>query len=153
MWGRDDAEQHLLCTNTPDPPSKEVQFLTWTPSQSLSLFCLLIFIWSVFTWRHCSHIGVPKQWNSGHVGVPNQSFGSFLLQTYSFVPIKLHRCWPCEWKHSIREFLLHCLTINPRLDHVPVIPLAEAIPLSLTSSCYLRYKWWPENTNKHDNLV
>jgi len=26
---------------------------------------------------------------------------TFLMQTLSFVPIKLHRCWPCEWKHSI----------------------------------------------------
>ena len=28
---------------------------------------------------------------------------SFLMQTLSFVPINLHRCWPREWKHSIRE--------------------------------------------------
>ena len=26
---------------------------------------------------------------------------SFLMQTLSFVPINLHRCWPCEWKRSI----------------------------------------------------
>ena len=26
---------------------------------------------------------------------------SFLMQTLSFVPINLHRCWPGEWKHSI----------------------------------------------------
>ena len=26
---------------------------------------------------------------------------TFLMQTYSFVPINLHRCWPIEWKHSI----------------------------------------------------
>ena len=25
----------------------------------------------------------------------------FLMQTLSFVPINLHRCWPREWKHSI----------------------------------------------------
>ena len=28
---------------------------------------------------------------------------SFLMQTLSFVPINLHRCWPREWKHSIRN--------------------------------------------------
>ena len=28
-------------------------------------------------------------------------FNSFLMQTLSFVPINLHRCWPREWKHSI----------------------------------------------------
>ena len=27
---------------------------------------------------------------------------SFLMQTLSFVPINLHRCWPREWKHSIQ---------------------------------------------------
>ena len=26
---------------------------------------------------------------------------SFLMQTLSFDPINLHRCWPREWKHSI----------------------------------------------------
>ena len=28
---------------------------------------------------------------------------SFLMQTLSFVPINLHRCWPREWKHSIKD--------------------------------------------------
>ena len=30
-------------------------------------------------WCHSSHIGVPKQWNSGQVGIPNQSCGSSTL--------------------------------------------------------------------------
>ena len=34
---------------------------------------------SVFTWRHGVHICVPKQWNGGHVGVPNQSCGRWTL--------------------------------------------------------------------------
>ena len=29
---------------------------------------------------------------------------SFLMQTLSFVPNNLHRCWPLEWKHSIFTF-------------------------------------------------
>ena len=29
---------------------------------------------------------------------------SFLMQTCSFVPINLHKCWPREWKHSIECF-------------------------------------------------
>ena len=33
---------------------------------------------SVFTWRHGSHISVPKQWNGGHVGVPNKSCGNWV---------------------------------------------------------------------------
>ena len=28
---------------------------------------------------------------------------SFLMQTLSFVPIYLHRCWPRDWKHSIQQ--------------------------------------------------
>ena len=36
-------------------------------------------LWSACTWRHGSHIGVPKQLNSGHVGVPNQSCESSTL--------------------------------------------------------------------------
>ena len=28
---------------------------------------------------------------------------SFLMQTLSFVPINLHRCWQREWKHSINK--------------------------------------------------
>ena len=35
------------------------------------------FYMSVFTWRHGVHIGVPKQWNGGHVAIPNQSYGSW----------------------------------------------------------------------------
>ena len=41
-----------------------------------------------------------------------------------------------------REFLLYYHTIKPHLDHVPVIPQAEAIPFSLTriSQIYHRHK-------------
>ena len=37
---------------------------------------------SGLTWRHGGHISVPKQWNCGHVGVPNQSCGSWKLLSY-----------------------------------------------------------------------
>ena len=30
---------------------------------------------------------------------------SFLMQTLSFVPRNLHRCWPREWKHSIEQIV------------------------------------------------
>ena len=36
-------------------------------------------IWSAFTWRHVGHIGVPKQWNGGHVCVLNQPYESCTL--------------------------------------------------------------------------
>ena len=38
---------------------------------------------------------------------------SFLMQTLSFVPINLHRCWPRDWKHpidSIRHTFLIIVT-------------------------------------------
>ena len=36
-------------------------------------------LWSVCRWRYCSQIDLPKQWNAGHVGVPNQSCVSSTL--------------------------------------------------------------------------
>ena len=37
--------------------------------------------------------------------VPMLELNSFLMQTISFVPINLHKCWPREWKHSISNFV------------------------------------------------
>ena len=31
-----------------------------------------------------------------------RDLNSLLMQMLSFVPINLHRCWPREWKHSIK---------------------------------------------------
>ena len=36
-------------------------------------------IYSVFTWRHGSHIGVSKQWNGGHFGLASKFCGSWNL--------------------------------------------------------------------------
>ena len=41
---------------------------------------------------------------------------SFLMQTLSFVPTNLHRCWPREWKHSIL-LLLSSTTKTKRNMH------------------------------------
>ena len=42
--------------------------------------------------------GVLKQWNNGHVGVPNQSFGSwtFYVKTF-FGSNKFAKLLSCEW--------------------------------------------------------
>ena len=37
---------------------------------------------------------------------------SFLMQTLSFVPINLNRCWPCEWKHSIGVSALRAIRVT-----------------------------------------
>ena len=57
---------------------------------------------SVFTWRHSSDIGVPKQWNGDHVVSQTSPVGVELFSdaNVSFFPINLHRCWPREWQHS-----------------------------------------------------
>ena len=50
-------------------------------------------------------VGVPKQWNGGHVGVLKPSCGSwshFLCKLFSFVSMNLHRYWPREWKRSVK---------------------------------------------------
>ena len=62
-----------------------IKLVLWQCVKNMSLeywvYCfLLVGVLSVFTWRHGDHIGVPKQWNGGHVGVPsvpNQSRGSW----------------------------------------------------------------------------
>ena len=35
----------------------------------------------------------------------------FLMQTLSFVPINLHRCWPRERKHSIDSFFSYLVGV------------------------------------------
>ena len=47
----------------------------------------------------------PKQRNGGHVGVPNQSCGSWTL--FLCKRFLLHRCWPREWKHSIIRYSMN----------------------------------------------
>ena len=49
-------------------------------------------------------LGVFSRHHGGHIGVPNQSCGSwtvFLCKCLNFVPIILYRCWSREWKGSI----------------------------------------------------
>ena len=40
---------------------------------------------------------------------------SFLMQTLSFVPINLHRCWPREWKHSIEKQSPQLYQVNTKI--------------------------------------
>ena len=41
---------------------------------------------------------------------------SFLMQTLSFVPMNLHRCWLREWKHSIERFTSQLFSLCPRAE-------------------------------------
>ena len=56
-----------------------IRWVHWGPGTN---WPMLNYVQSVFTWRHDGHFGVPKQWNRGHVGVPNQSWGSWTLFLY-----------------------------------------------------------------------
>ena len=47
----------------------------WKNVKKVKLMLLLCF----FRWRHDGHICFPKQWNGGHVYVPNQPCGSWTL--------------------------------------------------------------------------
>ena len=76
-------------------------------------------------WCHGGHIGVPKQWNSGHVGVPNWSSGSWtLFKCKHFLLFNLHRCWPREWKRSIRLIKFNSASV---LQWFPLSTLMKSI--------------------------
>lgn len=67
-------------------------------------------IWSVFTWRHACHIGVPTQSNGSHIGVWSQSFENwtlFLCKKMSFVSVKQYGHWLHEWKRSVQSSIAH----------------------------------------------
>ena len=51
---------------------------------------------------------------------------SFLMQTLSFVPINLHRCWPREWKHSMK----------PRANGRNIV--GQQLPTMLEVTCCVR---------------
>ena len=54
-------------------------------------------------------------------------WNSFIMQSLSFVPISMHRCWPCEWKHSIpstaatEDLPMTVCTVVPRYRKVPKV--------------------------------
>ena len=76
-------------------------FQLWCFIVTMPSWLIYTCIESVFTWRHGSHNGVPEEWNGGYVGVPRNSFP---METFSFVPITKHRCWPHKWKFSIQMY-------------------------------------------------
>ena len=67
-------------------------------------------IWKVYGPIECFHMTsrrpywCPKTMKRRPSWCPKPilwELNSFLMQTLSFVPINLHRCWSREWKHSI----------------------------------------------------
>ena len=64
----------------------------------------------------------------------------FLMQTLSFVPILLHRCWPREWKHSIVCLfsLSPTSSRNLKLTIVKKRIMAGELPLQARSKSFHR---------------
>ena len=69
----------------------------------------------LFSYRVFSHdvkatILVPQN-NETAAMLVSQELNYFLMQTLSFVPINLHRCWPRERKHSIDSFFSYLVGV------------------------------------------
>ena len=70
----------------------------------------------------------------------------FLMQTLSFVPINLHRCWSREWKRSIgqnaywREFILYYQKLTWVSDIILIgfIELVAYSDLQISPKCNFR---------------
>ena len=79
---------------------------------------------------------------------------SFLMQTLSFVPIYLHRCWPREWKHSICFRRMYHLILS--IAVYPAHPLTRLGRLNWTY-CFSKTKLRCQNLyfeldNKQDAM-
>ena len=65
---------------------------------------------------------------------------SFFMQTFSFVVINLHRCWPREWKHSIGP--VNYIVVSSRSDHTSrYVTYARAFYLPAFESQYFKQSW------------
>ena len=113
-----------------------------TPLTQLVFFYPLVTVLMGFYCIECFHMTswwpywCPKTMKQRPCWCPKPimwELNSFVMQTLSFVPINLHRCWPREWKHSIvracfykmfaplsmlipRKFLTAPITQQYRLD-------------------------------------
>ena len=59
---------HLVVMQIVAKRSAEMRASRATRATIIFLLLANDIIYSVFTWRHGGHVGVPKQWNGGHVG-------------------------------------------------------------------------------------
>ena len=69
---------------------------------------------------------------------------SFLMQTLSFVPINLRRCWPREWKHSIVWYMSVGFSLLDATFHCCGWPAKPAILISrvlLLDNERNKFKW------------
>ena len=86
-----------------------------TPLTRLVFFYPLVTVLMGFYCIECFHMTswwpywCPKTMKQRPCWCPKPimwELNSFVMQTLSFVPINLHRCWPREWKHSINGLAL-----------------------------------------------
>ena len=77
----------------------------------------------------------------------------FLMQTLSFVPINLHRCWPREWKHSILGSLSNSVfeqrTSTVFFFSFLVTYHSTVFDLIIYDVCNFRYVFWSNSPFSH----
>ena len=78
---------------------------------------------------------------------------SFLMQTLSFVPINLHRCWLREWKHSITLSLWQIKPYGVTI-HMKGFELYFIVVLFTSTSCFYHIlSLWMKATERCFSLV
>lgn len=90
-------------TSGPSPSSAGFQNISSSGSGLGKLFLTVVIIerFHMTLRYHSDHIGVPKRWNGGDVGVPNLSHASWTLSLFFFFAMNLPRCWPHEGKRPV----------------------------------------------------
>ena len=105
----------------------------------------------------------PKTMKLWPCCVPNQSCGSwtllFNMQTFSFVPINLHRCWPREynaihWKEGHPaccqwDFPHHCRSFNSLIPPSCVLLLFQLSYVTVSRPCRLLEHRRPRHSMCH----
>ena len=86
-------------------------------------------LWSVFTWRHGGHVGVPQQWSGGHVSVLNWS-----LENLAPLFVCESTLYACKRMLSIfyLVFLKQCQKHNSNHRKYKAIHVAKLICLFYT---------------------
>ena len=72
----------------------------------------------------CFHLTCPKTMKRWPCWCPKPilwGLNSFLMQTLSFVPINVYRCWQRKWKHSIlnSQMRRNLNALRPRFHDLP----------------------------------
>ena len=105
--------------------------------------------WRVCTWRHGGHIVVPKRWNGGHLGLPNQSVR---VQLFSYVITFFcynKFAWLLDtWVHALWSLALRFCRRYVTKMFLSLFPEAE-----VSNSCVLNDKGQKSKQKQQRTLV